>query len=296
MASLADLQSYARKERRTIFELAARILTGRPDIRDQAISLRKPDRRRRSRTCWRCCRSHAARHQLICSAGSASTLSRGAQTMFSRCARRRRCARCSRNFARAAAGISAHVGAAGPELPTNAKPAFLSLAPLWPWLLDMERPGYDPFRPPQVALWRRQWRIWRAAKAFRAHRRVADYSAAAAGISPAIHCRDRRARAGSVRSCAPAPWRCRGPVCCCGRMSAASRSGGNRPKLTFIGWNDDGPASMVSIWPPVICASSAPCAVVARRRHNPSRRGARRRRSVRPADRRPRIQHSPRSR
>ena len=30
-----------------------------------------------------------------------------------------------------------------------------------------------------------------------------------------------------------------------------------------MGWNDDGPASMVSIWPPVICASNAPCAVVA---------------------------------
>jgi phytoene synthase len=59
-----------------------------------------------------------------------------------------------------------NVGAAGNEFPEKAKPAFLSLAPLWQWLLDMERPGYDPFRPPQIALWRRQWRIWRAAKSF----------------------------------------------------------------------------------------------------------------------------------
>ena len=28
--------------------------------------------------------------------------------------------------------------------------------------------------------------------------------------------------------------------------------GGNKPKLTFIGWNERGPASIDSIWPPVI--------------------------------------------
>ena len=39
-------------------------------------------------------------------------------------------------------------------------------------------------------------------------------------------------------------------------------SGGNRPKLTFIGWNERGPASIVSTWPPVMWPSSAPCAVV----------------------------------
>jgi len=59
----------------------------------------------------------------------------------------------------------AHVGAA--TVPQNIQPAFLSLAPLWQWLREMERADYDPFRPPQTALWRRQWRIWRAAKSFR---------------------------------------------------------------------------------------------------------------------------------
>jgi phytoene synthase len=60
----------------------------------------------------------------------------------------------------------ARVGAAGSEIPKSTLSAFLPLAPLWRWLLDMERSGYDPFRPPQVAPWRRQWRIWRAAKSF----------------------------------------------------------------------------------------------------------------------------------
>jgi hypothetical protein len=31
----------------------------------------------------------------------------------------------------------------------------------------MERNDYDPFHPPLVPQWRRQWRIWRAAKSLR---------------------------------------------------------------------------------------------------------------------------------
>jgi len=59
----------------------------------------------------------------------------------------------------------AHIGTA--EVSPTVQPAFLSIAPLWQWLRDMERLDYDPFRPPQVAPWRRQWRIWRAAISFR---------------------------------------------------------------------------------------------------------------------------------
>jgi phytoene synthase len=53
---------------------------------------------------------------------------------------------------------------AAAKIPESARPAFLPLAPLRQWLLAMERSDYDPFRPPEVAPWRRQWRIWRAAK------------------------------------------------------------------------------------------------------------------------------------
>jgi phytoene synthase len=59
------------------------------------------------------------------------------------------------------------VGSATPEVPVIVRSGFLSLAPLRQWLLDMERPDYDPFNPPHIAPWRRQWRIWRAAKSFR---------------------------------------------------------------------------------------------------------------------------------
>lgn len=53
------------------------------------------------------------------------------------------------------------------QIPETIQPVFLPLAPLRQWLLDMEKPGYDPFQPPPVAPWRRQWRIWRAARSFR---------------------------------------------------------------------------------------------------------------------------------
>jgi len=58
----------------------------------------------------------------------------------------------------------ARIGTGSPQIPENARPAFLSLAPLRQWLLDLERADYDPFQPPVVSSWRRQWRIWRAAK------------------------------------------------------------------------------------------------------------------------------------
>jgi phytoene synthase len=58
------------------------------------------------------------------------------------------------------------VGAAGEGIPVIARPAFLALAPLRQWLLDMER-LYDPFDPPRIPPWQSQWRIWRAAKSFR---------------------------------------------------------------------------------------------------------------------------------
>jgi len=58
------------------------------------------------------------------------------------------------------------VGAASLEIPVIAQPGFLPLAPLRQWLLDMERPDYDPFDPPRITSWRGQWRIWRAAKSF----------------------------------------------------------------------------------------------------------------------------------
>ena len=50
------------------------------------------------------------------------------------------------------------------NIPEAIWPAFLSLAPLRPWLSAMESSAYQPYRPPELPAWRRQWRIWRVAK------------------------------------------------------------------------------------------------------------------------------------
>ncbi len=57
--------------------------------------------------------------------------------------------------------------ASGPlgRLPPDAMPAFLTVSLVRPYLKLMDRPGYDPFRTPaDLAQWRRQWILWRAAR------------------------------------------------------------------------------------------------------------------------------------
>jgi phytoene synthase len=43
-------------------------------------------------------------------------------------------------------------------------PALLPVATVGPALRFMQRRGYDPFRPAALALWRRQYVLWRAAR------------------------------------------------------------------------------------------------------------------------------------
>ncbi len=50
-------------------------------------------------------------------------------------------------------------------LPDRCKPGFLPVALCEPYLRQMEKPGYDPFKTPvELPQWRRQWILWRAAK------------------------------------------------------------------------------------------------------------------------------------
>ena len=50
-------------------------------------------------------------------------------------------------------------------MPPATAPAFLPVALVRPYLDRMERRGYDPFASPvEVAQWRRQWTLWRAAR------------------------------------------------------------------------------------------------------------------------------------
>jgi phytoene synthase len=51
-----------------------------------------------------------------------------------------------------------------PAAPARLIPALLPAAPVAAALTRMERSGYDPFVPDDIAQWRRQWLIWRAAR------------------------------------------------------------------------------------------------------------------------------------
>lgn len=54
-----------------------------------------------------------------------------------------------------------------PTMPPASAPAFLTVALVPGYLSAMERPGYDPFRTAvEVAQWRRQWALWRAARRY----------------------------------------------------------------------------------------------------------------------------------
>jgi phytoene synthase len=60
-----------------------------------------------------------------------------------------------------------HLHAGGvllPEVAPAALPAFLPLASIGALLREMDRPAYDPFRPPRLSALRRQWLLWRAAR------------------------------------------------------------------------------------------------------------------------------------
>jgi phytoene synthase len=48
--------------------------------------------------------------------------------------------------------------------PSAVMPALLPVALAGPTLARMERRDYDPFAPIEIAQWRRQWLIWRAAR------------------------------------------------------------------------------------------------------------------------------------
>jgi phytoene synthase len=60
-----------------------------------------------------------------------------------------------------------HLAAAQAKLQTASPeilPAFLPVALVGPQLGRMERADYQPFAPQQIAPWRRQWQLWRAAR------------------------------------------------------------------------------------------------------------------------------------
>ena len=157
MASRAALQSYAAKTAGAIFDCAARILGAATNLSEDAgqaqilayVLTLFP--------------RHSARRQLFVPLEVLGQYGAKPDDIFAmnptselRAALAELRLRARRHLAR--------IGAAKAEIPASVWPIFLSLAPLRSLLLAMERDDYDPFHPPQVAPWRRQWQIWRASR------------------------------------------------------------------------------------------------------------------------------------
>jgi phytoene synthase len=163
MASLRDLEGYAGETASSLIYLAAMILAGGRDP-DAAEAAGHGGVAQALTTVMRALPLHSARGQcylpddLVAAHGlDRQTLFAGWQTpeLASLLADLRSIARGHLSEAeRAIAGL----------VPT-VKPAFLPLALVKPYLDRMDRAGYDPFaRPLELAAWRRQWIIWRAAR------------------------------------------------------------------------------------------------------------------------------------
>jgi phytoene synthase len=157
MESLEAFESYAARTAGTIFELAVRLLGGKTEsmvANESGSALTIANLLSQFPR-------HAARRQLYVPLDVLKHYGASPENIFAMRATAELRAALAEFRLRARRNL-AHVVAA--KIPEVANPAFLPLAPLRRWLIDMEKHSYDPFRPPVISPWRGQWRIWRAAK------------------------------------------------------------------------------------------------------------------------------------
>jgi phytoene synthase len=163
MASLAAFELYAAKTSSAVIELAARILN---DGRDLNIS----DCARHAGIAYaisgvlRAFPFHAARRQIFVPievlqrhGARAEDIFVGQATIELRAALAEMRLHARQHLTAARSLIGA--------MPENITPAVLPVALAQPALKHMERRRYDPFRSSDMAQWRRQWILWRAARA-----------------------------------------------------------------------------------------------------------------------------------
>jgi phytoene synthase len=162
MASLAELEGYARQTAGTIYEFAARILAGDIGAAGAGLAAEAGQAQVIADLLVNFPR-HAVRHQLYVPLEVLETYKAQYADVFAMRATSELRAALADMRLRARGHLS-RVGDNLSMLGSQAWPAFLPLAPLRSVLLAMERPGYDPFNPPILAPWRRQWRIWRASR------------------------------------------------------------------------------------------------------------------------------------
>jgi phytoene synthase len=162
MPTLAALESYAMRTAALPFELAARVLrdgrdSGATDLMAHAGVADTIAR------LLRLLPVHAARRQLYLPADLMARHGAGAEDVFARNAtpEQRAVLADLRLHARRHLDSARKLLASAPDA---ILPALLPLAAVRPLLKRMERGGYQPFSPPELPRWRRQWTLWRAAR------------------------------------------------------------------------------------------------------------------------------------
>jgi phytoene synthase len=160
MPTLSVLQAYAASTAGAVFDFAVRILGGAAEVNAAAAAAGQAQTIANV-IAW--LPHHAARRQLFIPLDVLGQYGVDPEDIFAM--------RVTAELRAALAELRlrgrrhlAHIGDLGNDIPEKTWPAFLPLAPIRPWLSAMERTDYQPFRPPVVSQWRRQWSIWRAAK------------------------------------------------------------------------------------------------------------------------------------
>jgi phytoene synthase len=162
VATLADLEAYARRASSNLIALAAHILGGGREGDIGALA-EHAGLAHAITGLLRALPVHAARYQLFVPVevlkrhgasrqdvlqGQATPQLRGALAELRRLAR----------------GHLTEARQAMRTAPFAVMPALLPVALVGPTLSRMERSDHDPFVPVEIAPWRRQWLIWRAAR------------------------------------------------------------------------------------------------------------------------------------
>ena len=157
MATIADLEIYARRTSSALFALAAQILSS-----SKAESVAEPGGIAYAIVgLLRALPLHAARHQLYVPTEILDRHQVRTEDLFAgRSGPGLKAALAElRDVARQHLAVASRRIA---ELPNAALPAFLPLALVRPSLARLERS--DAFAPAELAAWRRQWLIWRSAR------------------------------------------------------------------------------------------------------------------------------------
>jgi 15-cis-phytoene synthase len=161
MARFADLETYAKQTSSALFALAAKILTGAEAPEGLQAVADPAGIAYAIGGLMRAFPLHAARRQLYVPVDLLARHGVEQQQIFA--------GQSSDGLRAAFAELQdlarGNLGVAGdnlPALPSETLPAFLPLALVRPSLDRLS--GRDPFAPAELAPWRRQWLIWRAAR------------------------------------------------------------------------------------------------------------------------------------